>query len=201
MTLPFSAACERNKAPILERLRVEFGACLRVLEVGSGTGQHAVHFARGLPHLAWQLSEVPAALRALRERVAHEAPPNVLAPVALDVRAGPWPAGPWQGIFSANTLHIMGWRDVEAFFRGAGAALDPGGVLCVYGPFRYGGLHTSASNAEFDMQLRAGDPLRGVRDFEAVDALAREQGLLLHGDHALPANNRLLAWSRAAQGG
>ncbi|HTD31109.1 MAG TPA: DUF938 domain-containing protein [Steroidobacteraceae bacterium] len=191
-------ACERNKAPILEVLRTEFAASRSVLEIGSGTGQHAVHFAAHLPHLSWQPSEVAALLPALAERVRLEGSPNLRLPIALDVRATPWPHAEADAIFSANTLHIMGWDEVEDFFRGVGAALGPGGVLCVYGPFNYQGRYTSASNAQFDAWLKTRDPHSALRDFEAVNARAAAQQLLLAADHAMPANNRTLVWRRPA---
>jgi cyclopropane fatty-acyl-phospholipid synthase-like methyltransferase len=191
-------ACERNKAPILEVLRTEFAASRSVLEIGSGTGQHAVHFAAHLPHLSWQPSEVAALLPALAERVRLEGSPNLRLPIGLDVRATPWPHAEADAIFSANTLHIMGWNEVEDFFRGVGTALGPGGVLCVYGPFNYQGRYTSASNAQFDAWLKTRDPHSALRDFEAVNARAAAQQLLLTADHAMPANNRTLVWRRPA---
>jgi cyclopropane fatty-acyl-phospholipid synthase-like methyltransferase len=192
-------ACERNKAPILEVLRTELAASRAVLEIGSGTGQHAAYFAAQLPQLTWQPSEVAAFLPALAERVRLEGSPNLRAPIALDVRATPWAHAEADAIFTANTLHIMGWDAVEDFFRGVGAALGPGGVLCVYGPFNYQGRYTSASNAQFDAWLKARDPHSAIRDFEAVNALAAAQELMLAADHAMPANNRTLVWRRPAR--
>ena len=198
--LAFSAACERNKGPILERLTPLLAAARGVLEIGSGTGQHAVHFARQLPWLSWQPTELAAALHDLAERIALERPPNLRAPLALDVRVTPWPGGAdVDAVFSANTLHIMSWAEVEACFAELGRLMPAGGTLCIYGPFRYRGEFTSASNAAFDASLRARDPASGIRDFEAVDSLARAGGLTLHGDWALPANNQLLAWHRTAR--
>lgn len=200
--LPFSPACERNKEPILAVLRTTLASCSCALEIGSGTGQHAVHFARHLPHLRWQPSETAEHLATLAERVRQEGPPNLLPPVELDVRAPRWPVPPdTDALFSANTLHIMHWPEVECFFRGAGALLAPRGVLCAYGPFRYGGRFTSGSNAAFDAQLRTRDPASGIRDFEAVNALAHAEGLELLEDHAMPANNQLLVWRRPAAAG
>jgi cyclopropane fatty-acyl-phospholipid synthase-like methyltransferase len=194
--LTLSEACERNKGPILEVLKVELAASRRVLEVGSGSGQHAVHFAAHLTQLVWQPSELPENLAPLAARVALEGPANLLAPLALDVRSDPWDVLPADAVFSANTLHIMSWEAVEHFFRGVGQVLGQAGVLCVYGPFSYHGRHTSDSNAGFDSYLRARDPLSGVRDFAAVAALARAQGLEFAADHAMPANNRTLVWRR-----
>jgi cyclopropane fatty-acyl-phospholipid synthase-like methyltransferase len=194
--LTSSEACERNKGPILAVLRLELAASHRVLEIGSGTGQHAVHFASHLAHLEWQPSERREHLAQLAERIALEGTPNLKAPIALDVRDEPWPAVAADAIFSANTLHIMSWEEVQQFFRGAGVTLDAGGVLCVYGPFSYRGRHTSSSNAEFDEYLKARDPGSGIRDFEALDGLARGQRFELCADHAMPANNRTLIWRR-----
>jgi len=192
--LTASEACERNKGPILAVLREELAASRRVLEVGSGTGQHAVYFAAGLPQLLWQPSELAENLAPLAERVRLEGGANVRAPLALDVRAHPWPAEPVDALFSANTLHIMAWNSVCEFFRGAAAVLLRPAVLCVYGPFRFEGHHTSDSNAAFDHYLRQRDPDSGVRDFEALDRLAKEHGLQFSANHAMPANNRTLVW-------
>lgn len=193
---PWSEACERNRGPILEVLRVAFAGASRVLEVGAGTGQHAVFFAAALPHLVWQPGDLAANLPGIAAWRDAAGLPNLLAPLELDVDAADWPVGPVDGLFSANTLHIMSWSSVCHFFRGAGRVLEPGGVLVVYGPFSYDGRHTAESNARFDAFLRARDPLSGVRDFGAVDALARAQGLTLLADHPLPANNRALVWRR-----
>jgi cyclopropane fatty-acyl-phospholipid synthase-like methyltransferase len=195
--LTVSEACERNKGPILAVLREELSACTRVLEVGSGTGQHAVHFAAGLAHLVWQPSELPENLPPLAERILLAGGANLRTPVPLDVRADPWRADPVDAVFSANTLHIMGWSAVCEFFRGAAAVLVRPGVLCVYGPFRFEGRHTSESNAAFDHYLRQRDPESGVRDFEALDRLAGLRGLKFTADHAMPANNRTLVWRMA----
>lgn len=194
--LALSEACERNKDPILAVLRTEFATRRSVLEIGSGTGQHAVYFAAHLPQLSWQPTEMPPLPEVLGEHIRQANLPNLRAPLALDVRQLPWPATAVDAVFSANTLHIMSWDAVGHFFRGVGAAMTRGGVLCVYGPFRYGGQHTSASNADFDVWLKSRDPNSAVRDFEAVDALARAQHLQLTADHAMPANNRTLVWQR-----
>ena len=193
---PYSESCEQNREPILAVLRVAFADCHRVLEVGSGTGQHAVYFAPELPHLVWQTADVRAHHPGIHAWLNEAALPNVLPPLELDVNQRPWPSGRHDAVFSANTLHIMGWPEVERFFAGVGAVLEPGGVLVVYGPFNYNGQFTSESNARFDVWLKARDPASGVRDFEAVDALARAQGLVLQHDIAMPANNRSLVWQR-----
>lgn len=196
--LPLSEASERNKAPILAILKDVFAAAANVLEIGSGTGQHAVYFASNLPHLIWQPSDRPDAVYWLRQRVLEEGPANLKPPLSLDVSEHPWQISV-DAVFSANTLHIMSWQEVEHFFRGVGEALQESGVLCVYGPFRYAGGYTSDSNARFDRSLRAQRPHMGIRDFEAVDQLASERGLRLAADHPMPANNQLLVWRKHAK--
>jgi cyclopropane fatty-acyl-phospholipid synthase-like methyltransferase len=195
--LTLSEACERNKEPILAVLREELAACTRVLEVGSGTGQHAVFFAAALAQLIWQPSELAEHLPSLAERIRLEGGANLLAPVELDVLADPWPVAPVDAVFSANTLHIMGWSAVCEFFRGAAHVLARPGVLCVYGPFRFAGRHTSESNVAFDQWLKQRDPASGVRDFEALDRLAQQRGLALTANHPMPANNHTLVWRKA----
>lgn len=192
--LAHSDACERNKDPILEVLRREFAACTHVLEIGSGTGQHAVHFALAMPQLVWQPTELEDAMPGLRRRIFREGPPNLRAPVLLDVTATPWDVRKVDGVFTANTLHIMHWPQVEALFANLPAVVKPGTVLAIYGPFRYGGQFTSESNAAFDETLRLRDRGSGIRDFEQVDALARRAGFSFVADHRMPANNQTLVW-------
>lgn len=193
---PFSPACERNRDAILAVLRENFVDRSRVLEIGSGTGQHAVHFATALPQLVWQTSDVPENLSGIRAWLAEAQQPNTPPPLAFDVNGTP-PAGDFDAVFSANTLHIMAWPEVQRLFALLPGLMRPGALLTIYGPFNYGGAYTSASNAAFDASLRAGDPQRGIRDFEAVDALAIDAGLTLIDDRAMPANNRCLTWRRA----
>ena len=194
--LPCSDACERNKHPILEVLRVCFADRSQVLEIGSGTGQHAVHFARHLEHLVWFPTEQLHYLPDLSARVQQEGSANLHAPTVLDVRQRIWPVKAVDAVFSANTLHIMSWDEVIAFYRGVGEVLAPGGVLVVYGPFRYGGRYTSDSNRDFDRSLRERDPASGLRDIEALESLAAQYGLALRADHDLPAFNRLLIFGK-----
>ncbi len=194
--LPFSEACERNKGPILAVLREAFADCTRVVEIGAGTGQHAVHFARHLPHLHWQPTDRVEYLAGLAARIEAEGPANLAPPVEFDVLQQPWPAVHGDAVFSANTLHIMSWTAVEALFAGLPRLVTPGGVLALYGPFRYAGRFTTDSNAAFDAMLRERDPDSGVRDFEAVNALAEAAGFALRADHAMPANNQLLVWEK-----
>jgi cyclopropane fatty-acyl-phospholipid synthase-like methyltransferase len=194
--LPFSEACERNKAPILEVLRVAFADRTQILEIGSGTGQHAVHFAAHLTHLTWHPTEQLAYLADLAARVKLEGPRNLRQPTVLDVKQTVWPLRSVDAIFSANTLHIMSWVQVEAMFRGVDIVLSAHGIVCIYGPFRYAGRHTSDSNRDFDLMLKERDPLSGLRDLTDVSALAERHALKLRADHDLPANNRLLEFVR-----
>ncbi|WP_222566063.1 DUF938 domain-containing protein [Novilysobacter antarcticus] len=197
---PFSAACERNRGPILGVLRSAFANRQRVLEIGSGTGQHAVHFAAAMPGLVWQCTDRREYLPGIRQWLDEAALANTPDPRELDVDDVHWQlggeAGQFDAAFSANTLHIMGWPQVQAFFRGLDRALAPAATLVVYGPFNYAGDYTSDSNREFDGWLKARDPASGIRDFEAVDALANAIGLRLVDDAATPANNRCITWER-----
>jgi cyclopropane fatty-acyl-phospholipid synthase-like methyltransferase len=197
---PFSPAAERNQGPILEVLREHFADRSRVLEIGSGTGQHAVHFARALPQLVWQCSDVTPNLAGIRQWLSEAALPNTPAPLAFDVNDASEPLGRFDAAFSANTLHIMSWAEVQRLFERLPALLEEGSLLVVYGPFNYDGRFTSPSNAEFDASLRAVHPLRGIRDAEAVDALAAAAGFALIEDRAMPANNRCRIWRRTAGG-
>jgi len=194
--MAFSQAAENNKEPIARILCGAFATVRNVLEIGTGTGQHAVYFGQRLPHLIWRTSDLAHNLPDIRARLTAEAPANVMAPVALDVAMQDWPVTDIDGVFSANAVHIMSWTHVAHMFRGMGEILREQAVVCLYGPFKYGGEFTTPSNAQFDLWLKQRDPLSGVRDFESVDALAHAQGLRLMADHAMPANNQLLVWKR-----
>lgn len=194
---PFAPACERNQAPVLEVLRQYFPDRQRVLEIGSGTGQHAVHFAPAFPNAVWQTSDVAENLPGIQLWLDEAALPNLPSPLTLDV-TGDWPKERFDAIFSANSLHIMPWPAVEQFFAGVGRVLEAGGILAVYGPFNYRGTYTSDSNREFDGWLKQRSALSAIRDFEAVDRLAQAIGCQLVKDHTMPANNRLLVWRRQA---
>ena len=193
---PFSEASESNKEPILAILREAFAHVRSVLEIGSGTGQHAVHFAQHLPHLIWHTSDLPANHAGICAWLDEASLPNTRPPLALDVNELAWPVAAVEGVFTANTLHIVSWPEVEKLFAGVGRVLLPGGVMCVYGPFNYHGAFTSESNARFDDWLKARDPNSGVRDAEAVGALAASHGLTLEMDHAMPDNNRTLVFRK-----
>ena len=194
---PFSEASAENQEPILVILHQAFAKVRRVLEIGSGTGQHAVHFARNLQNLIWQTSDLEQNHAGINLWLEEAALHNIKPPIALDVNAHPWAVEAVDGVFTANTLHIVSWAEVECLFLGVGQVLLPGGVMCVYGPFNYAGQFTSPSNARFDAWLKARDPASGVRDAEAVCALAKLQGLELEADHSMPVNNRTLVFRKA----
>ena len=193
---PHSEACERNREPILAVLRRHFADRRCVLEIGSGTGQHAVHFAAALPELTWQTSDREQNLPGIRRWIAAAGLANLPPPLALDV-SGLWPEARFDALFTANTLHIMAWEHVRALFAALPAVLAADAVLAVYGPFNYDGTFTSPSNAAFDAWLKQRSPESGIREFAAVDALARSSGFALLEDCPMPANNRTLIWRRA----
>ena len=200
---PCSEASERNKVPILDVLRGHLASATRVLEIGSGTGQHAVHFAAALPHLVWQASDHPDHLPGMRLWLDEAGLANTPPPIALqaDPALGlqpppPVPAAGYDAVFTANTLHIMSWPAVCALLDSVAALLPVGGLFIAYGPFKRDGDFTSASNAAFDGWLRARDPASGIRDREAIDAHAQPLGLQRTHSIALPANNELLVWQR-----
>ncbi len=193
---PYSEACEKNQSAILEVLQSALSRQHHVLEIASGTGQHAIHFGRALPHLTWQTSELPHNHAGIRAWLDEAALPNVLPPVALDVTDAHWPAGVVDAVFNANTVHIVSKPEVERMFAGIARTLSAGGILCLYGPFNYHNKFTSESNARFDVWLKSRNPESGIRDFEAIDQLAKTHGLRLLQDVAMPSNNRTLVWQR-----
>jgi SAM-dependent methyltransferase len=193
---PFSEACEENKHPILQVLQRVLAERRRVLEVGSGTGQHAAWLPRFLPHLVWLPSDRPEHLPGIRAWVEEAALANVEPPRALDVNQDDWGVRGVDAVFSANTVHIMHWPSVERFLAGVGRLLPAGGIFALYGPFSRGGRHTSESNARFDAWLRERDPGSGVRDLDDLEPLAAAAGLALVEDVAMPVNNRTLIWRR-----
>lgn len=191
-------ATARNRAPILDVLETEFADRRRVLEIGSGTGQHAVYFAKRLPQLAWQTSDVAANHADIAAWIDACGPGNVSPPVALDVLRDPDPAGEFDAIFSANTAHIMGTDAVEAMFALVGRLLPDTAPFCLYGPFRIDGGFTSDSNADFDRSLRARDATMGIRDLDWLDSLAAAAGLARAALYAMPANNFIAVWRKMA---
>ncbi len=201
MQLPFSQSCENNKEPILAVLQKHLVARernqpLRILEIAGGTGQHAVHFATHMPWLHWQSSDVPELVDTLNLRLRAAAQPNLPLALPLDVTQQDWEVCSFDAVFTANSLHIMPASAVVEFFRHLNSVIEDGGLLCIYGPFKYGGDFTTPSNAQFDLWLKSRNPLSGVRDFEWVNQLASEAGLTLLEDNPMPANNQLLVWKR-----
>ncbi len=195
--LPFSPACENNKAPILEVLRRVMSDRDELLEIASGTGQHATWFAENLPHLRWCPTEIPVNLAVLEPRCQVYPGSNLHSPQALDVSERPWPVDTIpRALFSANSLHIMPWHCVESMFAELAERAPGDMVLAIYGPFNYRGQYTSASNARFDQWLAQQSPYSAIRDFEKVNEQAQLAGFELVEDNEMPANNRLLVWRR-----
>ncbi len=195
MEKPDAPSCAKNREPILGVLRDHFADCRAVLEIGSGTGQHAIFFAGQLPHLTWQTSDCPENLPGIAAWLADAALSNTPAPLAFNV-LDTWPERRVDAVFSANTLHIMPWPAVERLFARLPEILSEQAKLVIYGPFNYGGGFTSESNAAFDAWLKEKAAHQGIRDFDAVDALAGQAGLRLLEDRAMPSNNRCLVWQR-----
>ncbi|VAW90920.1 hypothetical protein MNBD_GAMMA21-2252 [hydrothermal vent metagenome] len=193
---PYSEACEENKRPILAVIRKYFSVANHVLEVGSGTGQHAVFFAENLPEITWHCSDVKAYHEGILAWLRDYSGDNIKGPYELDVSQACWPMAQVDGIFSANTTHIMSWQNVEQLFTGIGTRLNDKGYFCLYGPFNYQANYTSNSNAQFDRYLKQRDPLSGIREFDDLQILAETACLTLVNDHEMPVNNRLLVWQK-----
>ena len=194
MSRPYSESCEQNREPILEVLRCYLHAARSVLEIGSGTGQHAVYFAPQFPNLIWQTSdrrENHAGIVAWIEEMPAD---NIELPVALDVSSDAWPQRHFDVVFSANTAHIMGEPEVTAMFNGVGKVLSAGGRFILYGPFNIDGRYTALSNERFDQWLKAQDPRMGVRDRGWLEDLAQSAGMQLEATIDMPADNKILVW-------
>lgn len=195
---PFAESSEQNKQPILAVLQVEFAKVTSVLEIGSGTGQHGVYFAEQFPHLHWHCSDQREYLPGIQQWLDDTSRTNLHGPYELDVMQAQWPAEDFDGVFSANTTHIMQWPMVEQMFAGIGRVLAAGGKCCIYGPFNYQGRYSSESNARFDQWLKQRDPASGIRDVDDLQQLARQTGLSLINDYEMPVNNRILVWQKDA---
>lgn len=196
---PFSQACENNKQPILDILSSVFATSRHVLEIGSGTGQHALFFASQLPHLTWQTSDLLVNHQGINRWLDESTSDNIERPMVLDLNEN-WPV-PNQhlqvdAVYTANTLHIISWPLVIKFFQGLAQNLPTAASVCIYGPFKYQGNFTSQSNAHFDQSLKERDINSGIRDIEAILLLAHAAGLQLISDHVMPANNQLLVFSK-----
>jgi len=196
LTKPCSLACDRNRDPIFAIIQPLFSSCGCVLEIGSGTGQHAVYFAEKMPHLVWHSSDRADNLADINLWLDDAGLQNTPPPLVLDVGQPDWPVINVDAVFSANTAHIIGLNDVKNLVNGVGQLLSKGGLFILYGPFNYNGQFTSDSNREFDLWLKNRDPFSGIRDFEHMNALATEAGMSLQGDYQMPANNRILCWRK-----
>jgi cyclopropane fatty-acyl-phospholipid synthase-like methyltransferase len=197
---PFAAATERNSLPILEVIRSEFEHASTVLEIGSGTGQHAVSFGNALNHLFWQTSELIENHAGIHAWLDEEGLPNVRKPIELDVMTADVSPQDYDAVFSANTAHIMSYEAVEKMFSLVGKTLRENGIFCLYGPFRQGGEFNTQSNADFDRSLRGRNPEMGIRDLEALDKLGESGGMVRERLYAMPANNSLAVWRKRAAG-
>ncbi len=193
---PYAGSCDENRAPIREVLNQFVQGCHQLLEIGSGTGQHAVYFSKLYPWLQWQTSDLVDAHPGIRAWIDDSGLKNVDYPLELDV-CETWPQQQYDLIFTANTLHIMSKAMVEQFFLKCPACMQPDARMLVYGPFNYGGHYTSASNEEFDYWLKHRDPDSGIKNFEWLQDIAIRSGLECSQDFSMPANNHILVWQKA----
>lgn len=196
MNKPFSQASENNKGPILAVLKRVFISPCEVLEIGSGTGQHAIYFAEHLPHVTWQPSDQAIHLPGINLWINEAKLGNIMKPLLLDINQKPWPVSVVDAVFTANTLHIISWECVQVFIESLGKVMRPGAIFCSYGPFNVGGTYTSESNACFDVWLKEQDPLSAIRDLEAIISLANDAEIKLLETIEMPANNKLLVWEK-----
>lgn len=200
MDKPFSPACENNRDPILALLMPLLADKSSVLEIGSGTGQHAVWFAKNMPQLRWQTSDLQHNHAGINQWLNAYPSPNLLPPIELDMLdtvGSNWPNGGFDCIYSANTAHIMPWEAVVNMLAQVGLRLCSNGLFCLYGPMQYQGVIEPQSNRDFDANLQQQASHMGIREFHQINRLAAEAGLVLLDDHAMPANNRLLVWQKA----
>ena len=192
----FSQAADNNKTPILDVLKDWLKPGASVLEIGSGSGQHAIHFSQALPNVQWLPSDRPAVQSLLQQNAQQYGSSNLLSPITLDLAEPGWPASQMDAVYSANVLHIVSTELGETMIKGAAQCLQAGGLFILYGPFRYQGSFTTPSNAEFDHWLRVRDPDSGIRDFEWAEDLARAGDLILQEDRSMPANNQCLVFQK-----
>ncbi len=195
-TKPHAPASGRNRQAILEVISIVFGDCSSVLEIGSGTGQHAVFFAGAMPWLNWQPSDLAGNHQGIKSWIADSGLENVRDPLSLDVEQADGVDGEYGGVFSANTAHIMSVAAVRCMFDVVGRLLTPAGAYCLYGPFNLDGEFTSQSNERFDQSLRSQDPAMGIRDLEELDGFAGKAAMRREKVYAMPANNLLVVWRK-----
>lgn len=196
MNKPYSAACDNNRVAILSVIEDLFKHSSGVLEIGSGTGQHAVYFAGKLKHLQWQTSDLKENHEGILLWLDEAGLPNVIPPLELDVRNKEWQVPEVDAVFSANAIHIMGWEAVKSMISGVGKLLPADGLFVLYGPFNYNNTYTSDSNARFDTWLKERNPESGIRNFEDIEQLTDTAGLTFQADYEMPANNRILCWTK-----
>jgi len=195
--LPFSTAADNNKEVIAEQLARHLTSAARVLEIASGTGQHAEFFTTAMPHLVWQPSDVNVDETGLKARVTAARIPTLLEPIVLDIDHWPNMRPAYDVVYSANCIHIIPPRLLPKYVAGAARSLKSGGSMMLYGPFKYGGAFTTESNARFNDWLAERYDGAGIRDFEHIDELARLNGLVFESDEAMPANNQFIIWKKS----
>ena len=198
---PYSVACDQNREPILAVLKALLTTQLTcthhsLLEIGTGTGQHAVYFGEALPHVLWQCSDQPQYHAGIQLWLDEANLPNVLTPLSLNVSDDIWPTTQYDLLYCANVMHIMHWYHVIDLFQRGAPCIKPGGLMVCYGPFNVAGQYTSASNAQFDQSLKMRDPASGIRNVEDIERLANDVDLHLIQDNEMPANNRILVWQK-----
>lgn len=197
MKKPYSSACERNRDPILEVLKKEIGPKnRRLLEIGSGTGQHAIYFAPHFSHVEWVLSDRASQHLGIKMWLKESKAKNITGPIRFEVGRGNFPRESFDLIFTANTFHILSWKECKTLMKMWARRLRKGAKVMIYGPFKYNGDFTSESNREFDLKLKDDHPQRGIRAFEDINWIMIKNGFLLHHDYEMPANNRMLVYIR-----
>jgi len=196
MKKPYSESCDQNRDPILSVISPLFSLLSNVLEVGSGTGQHAVYFAEKMPHLRWHTSDCQPYLDGINMWLKYVDLPNIVPPLELDVSISQWPELNVDAVFTANSAHIMHRHDVINLINGVAELLSNQGDFIIYGPFNYNGIYTSESNARFDQWLKDRDPLSGIKNFEEIESMANDNSMQLVKDYEMPANNHLLHFKK-----
>uniref|UniRef100_Q31GV3 Methylase n=1 Tax=Hydrogenovibrio crunogenus (strain DSM 25203 / XCL-2) TaxID=317025 RepID=Q31GV3_HYDCU len=196
LSKPFAQSSAENKHVILKAIHPFLKDRSAVLEIASGTGQHAVYFAEKMPHLTWQTSDLIDSHMGITQWIADAELPNVLPPLELNVSDDNWPSCQYDALFSANSFHIMAKHHVEDFFKNVSQVLEKKGIVMIYGPFNYQGHFTSESNERFDFWLKQRHHQSGIKDFEWCNQLADHAELTLLKDIEMPQNNRILIWEK-----
>ena len=194
--LPISLSCQNNRDPIIEQLVLLFKQTSKVLEIGSGTGQHAAWFSPRLPWLDWQPSDLENRQDDINKWLHAYPAPNLCKPIVLNVCEA-WPKTPYDAVFSANTSHILSWKNVKYMITGAASVLPKDGIFCLYGPFKFRDIDMAPSNIAFDKRLKESSPNRGLRQVEMIDEIAQRLGLQMTGNLSMPKNNRILSWRKS----